>query len=67
MRTLARFTLGALSLAVAAGAAFAQAPIVVPDASPKASISQTIGLTDITISYHRPAGTGKTARPPPAS
>lgn len=55
MRTLARFTLGALFLAVAAGAALAQAPIVVPDASPKASISQTIGLTDITISYHRPA------------
>jgi hypothetical protein len=55
MRTLARFAIGALFLAVAAGAALAQAPIVVPDASPKASISQTIGLTDITISYHRPA------------
>jgi hypothetical protein len=55
MRTLARFALGAISLAAAAGAALGQAPIVVPEASPKASISQTIGLTDITISYHRPA------------
>jgi hypothetical protein len=55
MRTLSRLALGALCLAVTAGAAIAQAPITLPDASPKASISQTIGLTDITLSYHRPA------------
>ncbi|MEP6994261.1 MAG: DUF2911 domain-containing protein [Acidobacteriota bacterium] len=30
-------------------------PLTLPDPSPKASISQTVGLTDIAISYHRPA------------
>ncbi len=30
-------------------------PLEFPQASPKALVSQTIGLTDITISYHRPA------------
>jgi tetratricopeptide (TPR) repeat protein len=30
-------------------------PLEVPDASPAASVSQRIGLTDITIQYHRPA------------
>jgi tetratricopeptide (TPR) repeat protein len=41
---------------LAAAAAFAQpAPLKLPDASPKATISQTVGVTDITITYHRPA------------
>ncbi|HWZ84841.1 MAG TPA: DUF2911 domain-containing protein [Thermoanaerobaculia bacterium] len=40
---------------LAAGATLAQAPVTVPDASPAASVSQTIGLTNVTISYHRPA------------
>jgi TolA-binding protein len=36
--------------------ALAQAPRrTVPDASPHASVSQRVGLTDITIDYHRPA------------
>ncbi|MFY9550414.1 MAG: DUF2911 domain-containing protein [Thermoanaerobaculia bacterium] len=46
-----------LSLAglLLAGAATAQLPpLDVPDASPAASISQRVGLTDITIQYHRP-------------
>ena len=30
-------------------------PLRVPDASPEASTSQTVGVTDIKISYHRPA------------
>ena len=30
-------------------------PLRVPDASPEASASQTVGVTDIKISYHRPA------------
>ena len=34
---------------------FAQVQLKLPDASPKATVSQTIGLTDITVSYHRPA------------
>lgn len=42
--------------AACAGAVSAQvAPLTLPDASPKASVSQTVGLTDISISYHRPA------------
>ena len=36
--------------------ALAQAPrLTLPDASPHASVSQRVGLTDITIDYHRPA------------
>jgi len=39
-----------------AAALSAQAPpLALPAASPKASVSQTVGLTDVTISYHRPA------------
>ena len=48
-----------LSLAVlllCAGAAVAQLPpLDVPQASPAASVSQTVGLTEIKIDYHRPA------------
>ena len=43
------------ALALGAAAAVGQAPIVVPQASPKAQISQTVGATEITIDYHRPA------------
>ncbi len=40
----------------AAAAAFAQpAPLTLPDASPRASVTQSLGLTEIAISYHRPA------------
>jgi hypothetical protein len=43
-------------LLVSAGAAVAQfPPLDLPDASPAASVSQQVGLTDITIRYHRPA------------
>lgn len=38
-----------------AASASAQQPVTLPEASPKASINQTIGLTDVAISYHRPA------------
>lgn len=33
----------------------AQTPITLPEVSPKATISQTVGMTDVTIQYHRPA------------
>ena len=33
---------------------FAQ-PLTLPEASPKASVSQTIGITDVSVAYHRPA------------
>lgn len=40
---------------LAAGAAVGQAPLTLPQPSPKARVSQTVGLTDIAITYHRPA------------
>jgi hypothetical protein len=41
--------------------AFAQQPakIRLPQASPSATVSQTIGITDISITYHRPAVKGR--------
>jgi tetratricopeptide (TPR) repeat protein len=38
-----------------APAAIAQTQLVLPDPSPKASASQTVGLTEFTVTYHRPA------------
>lgn len=41
-------------------AAFAQAPpFTLPEASPKAQASQRVGLTDISVSYARPAVNGR--------
>jgi hypothetical protein len=41
---------------LAAGTASAQVPgLTLPQASPEASVSQTVGLTKMTIDYHRPA------------
>jgi len=39
---------------------YSQAQLSVPDASQKASVSQRIGLTDISISYNRPGVKGRT-------
>lgn len=47
------------SFLLAAGSARAQPALTLPEASPKASVSQTVGLTDITITYHRPAVNGR--------
>jgi tetratricopeptide (TPR) repeat protein len=46
-----------LAALVAASAASGQAftPLKTPQASPEASAQQTVGITDIKISYHRPA------------
>ena len=38
-----------------APAAPAQIPLALPEGSPKASASQTVGLTELTVTYHRPA------------
>ena len=48
--------------ACAASLAFAQQPVKVrlPQASPSATVSQTIGITDISITYHRPSVRGRT-------
>ena len=43
------------SLLFAASAAAQPAPLTLPQASPKASLTQTVGLTDVSITYHRPA------------
>ncbi|HEY0194922.1 MAG TPA: DUF2911 domain-containing protein [Kofleriaceae bacterium] len=40
-------------------AAHAQVPLRLPDQSPAASVSQTIGLTEVTVKYHRPAVNGR--------
>src|SRR5262245_17915998 len=55
MRTL---LVVALVLA-AAGPAAAQANLTMPQPSPKASVSQTVGLTEITVTYHRPGVGGR--------
>jgi hypothetical protein len=48
--------MGAASLVLAAVPATAQLPpLDMPQASPAASVSQRIGLTDVTVTYHRPA------------
>src|SRR5450631_810181 len=33
----------------------AQVPLALPDGSPKASVGQTVGLSDFEVTYHRPA------------
>jgi TolA-binding protein len=38
-----------------AGSVLAQPAVRLPDASPGASVGQTIGVTDIAVAYHRPA------------
>jgi hypothetical protein len=40
--------------------AFAQSTITLPKASPQASVTQKIGLTDITVNYHSPAVKNRT-------
>ena len=42
-------------LAFAPAARAQPAPIVLPHASPKASVSQTVGLAEFKVTYHRPA------------
>jgi hypothetical protein len=46
-------------LGLVASSAVAQENLKTPQASPAASISQTVGLTDLTITYHRPAVNGR--------
>jgi hypothetical protein len=54
MQSYRILALGALLLSVTP--ALAQAPqLDLPQPSPSASVSQRVGLTDITVAYHRPA------------
>jgi tetratricopeptide (TPR) repeat protein len=61
-RTLLLFltATGLTTAAVPASSLLAQAPpLVLPKQSPRASISQTVGLTTISITYDRPAVNGR--------
>jgi hypothetical protein len=53
---MVRLVLVVLVLLVASTPALAQSPrLTLPEASQAATVSQRIGLTDITVTYHRPA------------
>jgi hypothetical protein len=67
MKTLRRLfprAAAALVLLAAASQASAQQPpppkVRLPQASPQATLSHTIGVTDLTITYHRPSVRGRT-------
>lgn len=49
----------AVALFMVCGAAEAQSVLALPEASQRAVVSQRIGLTDITITYHRPLVNGR--------
>jgi hypothetical protein len=55
-RTIA---LAAVVVLAGAGVALAQPQLTVPQPSPAASVSQRVGLTDVSIAYHRPAVNGR--------
>ena len=44
---------------VAATAAAQAPPLTLPQPSPKASVAQTVGITEIAVTYHRPAVGGR--------
>lgn len=46
-------------LLLAATGAFAQQPVRAPRPSPKASVMQSVGITDVTINYNRPGVKGR--------
>jgi Protein of unknown function (DUF2911)/Tetratricopeptide repeat len=48
-----------IALLFSAATAHAQAGLRFPQQSPAASVSQTVGITDITVTYHRPAVAGR--------
>jgi hypothetical protein len=52
-------TLLVMAVLFASATAHAQAALKLPEQSPAASISQTVGLTEITVNYHRPAVAGR--------
>ena len=58
-RCLALFLLAVPLLGQGASTARAQAQLNLPDQSQRATVSQRIGLTDITIRYHRPLVGGR--------
>jgi hypothetical protein len=59
LRTLAPAA-GLLALHLAAAGAVAQQQLTLPRSSPAASVSQTLGVTEVTIHYSRPGVKGRT-------
>src|SRR5437588_12709716 len=61
-RRVLLFVISIFLTACAASLVFAQQPAKVrlPQASPSATVSQAIGITDISIPYHRPSVPGRT-------
>lgn len=61
IRRVSIFVLSVFTIAGVASLVFAQQPKVrLPQASPAATVSQTIGITDVSITYHRPSVRGRT-------
>jgi hypothetical protein len=54
MKSSVHFALPVLALIAVSAPAFSQPALTLPDPSPKASVSQRIGLTDIVVTYNRP-------------
>lgn len=52
-------TLLVITVLFASATALAQPALKLPEQSPAATVSQTVGLTDITVVYHRPATNGR--------
>jgi len=61
IKRVSLFTFSALLILATISLASAQSPTKVrlPQASPSATVSQTIGITDVAITYHRPAVKGR--------
>ena len=61
-RRVSLFVISIFLTACAASLVFAQQPAKVrlPQASPSATVSQAIGITDVSITYHRPGVRGRT-------
>lgn len=49
------FLIGIITLSLPLGVLAQGPPLNLPEASPHASVTQTVGLTEMTIDYHRPA------------
>ena len=62
MKRISLIGFSLLMLSLTASMAFAQQTpkVRLPQASPSATVSQTIGITDLSITYHRPSVRGRT-------
>jgi hypothetical protein len=58
-KLLSTVTVGAAVLAGAGDSALAQVPLTLPLPSQRATVSQTVGLTEVAITYHRPVVKGR--------